>query len=134
MKYGIIYAVLIMVLGFIIMQIFPGKLLSIFEATPLMMEMGIPAIRIISTSFLFAGFCIACSSIFQAFGKGFLSMMISIVRQLLVLLPVAFLMSLSGNITMVWLAWPIAELFSLLLSILFLVNVNRKIIRPMADE
>ncbi|MBO5238195.1 MAG: MATE family efflux transporter [Lachnospiraceae bacterium] len=134
MKYGIIYAVLIMVLGFIIMQIFPGKLLSIFEATPLMLEMGIPAIRIISTSFLFAGFCIACSSIFQAFGKGFLSMMISIVRQLLVLLPVAFLMSLSGNITMVWLAWPIAELFSLLLSILFLVNVNRKIIRPMTDE
>lgn len=131
MRYGIIYAVAIMVIGLIVMQTIPGRLLSIFDASDTMLAMGIPAIRIISISFAFAGFCIAVSSIFQAFGKGFLSMLVSIVRQLVVLLPVAYLLSLSGNVGLVWWSFPIAELFSLTLSAIFLVRVNRTIVQQL---
>lgn len=133
MRYGIFYAVGIMVIGLIIMQVFPGQLLGIFDASADMLKLGIPAIRIISISFVFAGFCIAGLSIFQAFGKGFLSMVVSIVRQLLVLVPVAYLFSLSGDVNLVWWAFPIAEIFSLTLTIIFLIQVNRKIVHPMED-
>lgn len=133
MRYGILYAVGIMTLGLMVMQIFPRQLLGIFEASDYMLELGIPAIRTISISFLFAGFCIAGSSIFQAFGKGFLSMIVSIVRQLLVLLPVAYLLSLTNRVGMVWLAFPIAEIAALMITVLFLLRVNRSIVQPMAD-
>ncbi len=130
-RYGVIYAVSIMVFGMIIMQMFPAQLLSIFDASEEMLAMGIPAIRTISISFIFAGFCIACASVFQAFGKGFFSMVVSVIRQLVVLLPVAFLLSLTDNVDMVWWAFPIAEVFAVILSGLFLYIVIKKIVRPM---
>ena len=133
MRYGSIFAVGIMTVGFIILQLFTKQLLMIFKPTDYMLELGIPAIRIISCSFIFAGFGIASSSIFQAFGKGFLSMMVSIVRQLIVLLPVAYLLSLTGKVGFVWWAFPIAEVFAVVLSTVFLINVNRKIVRPMEE-
>lgn len=133
MRYGILYAVGIMVIGLMIMQVFPKQLLGIFEASDYMLELGIPAIRIISISFVFAGFGIAGSSIFQAFGKGFLSMMVSIVRQLLVLLPVAYLLSLTNHVGMVWWAFPIAEIAALVITAIFLIRVNRNIVQPMDD-
>ena len=98
-----------------------------------MLELGIPAIRIISISFVFAGFGIAGSSIFQAFGKGFLSMVVSIVRQLVVLLPAAYLLSLTKQVGLVWWAFPIAEVIAFTITLIFLLRVNRRIVQPMAE-
>ena len=85
-----------------------------------MLFIGVPALRIISISFLLAGYCIVCGSVFQAFGRGVLSLSISVARQLLALLPIAFLFSLSGNVNLIWFAFPLAELVSLTLSTIFL--------------
>ena len=133
MRYGIFYAVGIMLVGLIIMQAIPEQLLQIFHASSYMMQIGVPAIRIISLSFLCAGFGIAGSSIFQAFGKGFLSMLVSIARQLLVLVPVAYLLSRLGRVELVWWAFPIAEIIAVIMTVCFLVHINRTIVHPMEE-
>ncbi len=127
-KSSAMLAVVIMLLGFGAMQLFPAPLLSIFNASEHMLAIGVPALRTISFSFIFAGYCIVMGSVFQALGNGVYSMITSIVRQIVVLLPVAFLLSLAGNVDLVWLSFPIAELFSLTLSTVFLVKINKKII------
>ena len=127
-KSSVVVAVCIMLIGLAVMQIFPAQLLSIFNASEHMLSIGVPALRLISLSFIFAGYCIIMGSVFQALGNGWYSMITSVVRQLLVLLPVAFLLSLTGNINLVWLSFPIAELFSLTLSTVFLFMINKKII------
>lgn len=129
MKISIIYAVCIMIIGFTIIQIYPDKLLSIFNASKSMIDIGIPALKIISLSFLFAGFCIIVGSVFQALGEGVLSMIVSIARQLVVLLPVAYLFSKTGNLNMIWWAFPIAEIASVVLSVIFLKRTYNKIIK-----
>ena len=127
-KSSVILAVCIMVTGLMVMQIFPIQLLGIFNASEHMLSIGVVALRLISLSFVFAGYCIIMGSVFQALGNGVYSMIVSIVRQLVVLLPVAYLFSLTGNLDMVWMAFPIAELFSLTLSTVFLIKINKKII------
>ena len=127
-KSSVILAVCIMVTGLMVMQIFPTQLLGIFNASEHMLSIGVVALRLISLSFVFAGYCIIMGSVFQALGNGVYSMIVSIVRQLVVLLPVAYLFSLTGNLDMVWMAFPIAELFSLTLSTVFLIKINKKII------
>ncbi len=129
MKISIIYAVCIMIIGFTIIQIYSDKLLSIFNASKSMIDIGIPALKIISLSFLFAGFCIIVGSVFQALGEGVLSMIVSIARQLVVLLPVAYLFSKTGNLNMIWWAFPIAEIASVVLSVIFLKRTYNKIIK-----
>ena len=119
-KLGTLYAVLMMVAGFAVFQLAPATLLSLFEAGEEMLAIGVPALRTISFSFLLAGYCIVCSSVFQAFGRGVWSLMTSLTRQLFVLLPVAFLLAQTGNLNLVWLSFPIAELASTTLSSLFL--------------
>lgn len=131
LKLSVMYAVGIMFIGLLIMQIFPAQLFSLFEASEEMLAIGVPALRIISTSFLFAGYCIVSGSVFQALGHGFLSMINSIARQLLVLLPVAYLLSLSGNLNLIWLSYPIAELVSLTLSSVFLYKIYKQVIKPL---
>ncbi len=131
MKLAITYAVAIMFVGFLVMQIFPAQLFSLFEASADMLAIGVPALRIISISFLFAGFCIIAGSTFQALGNGMLSMIVSIARQLVVLLPVAYLLSLTGNLNLIWLSFPIAELMSVALSGLFLYKIYKKVIKPL---
>lgn len=133
-KLSIMYAVAIMVVGFALMQMIPDKLLLLFDASETMISIGVPALRSISTSFLFAGFCIVCGSVFQALGNGVYSMVVSITRQLVVLLPVAYLLSKIGEINYVWLAFPVAEVFSLTLSAVFLVRIYRKIIKHIGEE
>ncbi len=133
-KLSIAYAVAIMFVGFVLMQIIPDKLLLLFDASETMLTLGVPALRIISTSFLFAGFCIVCGSIFQALGNGVYSMVVSVTRQLIVLLPVAYLLSKLGDVSFVWWAFPIAEVFSLGLSTFFLVRIYRKIIRHIGEK
>ena len=113
------------------MQIFPVQLFSLFEASAEMLAIGVPALRFISISFLFAGFCIIAGSTFQALGNGMLSMIVSIARQLVVLLPVAYLLSLTGNLNLIWLSFPIAELMSVVLSGVFLYRMYQKVIKPL---
>ena len=133
MRLGVLYATAIMALGFAIFQVGSGVLLGFFEASDYMLEIGVPALRIISISFLLAGFCIISSSFFQALGHGVLSLIVSLVRQLVVLLPVAWLLSLSGQLMLVWWSFPFAELFSAALCIIFHRYVYRREIRPMVE-
>ena len=135
-KLSVIYAVSIMFIGLLVFQFAPQVMLDLFrsqeDSSSNMLTIGVPALRIISLSFLFAGYAIVCSSVFQALGHGVLSLIVSVVRQLLVLLPVAFLLSRLGELSRVWWAFPIAELFSLGLSTVFLMRVFRKEIAPLS--
>ena len=134
-KLSILYAVSIMLLGFLVFQLVPDVLLSMFVAegdtTGDLLTIGVPALRTISLSFLFAGFCIVCSSVFQALGHGVLSLVVSVVRQLVVLLPAAFVLSRIRGLDTVWWSFPIAELFAVTLCALFLRRVYRKEIKGM---
>ena len=131
LKLAICYAVGIMLIGFAVFQLLPDKLLLIFEASENMLSIGVPALRIISVSFLFAGYCIVCSSMFQALGHGLLSLLVSVFRQLLVLLPSAFLLSKIGGLELVWYSFPIAEICSIFFSTYFLRHVYKKEIEPL---
>ncbi len=133
-KLSILYAVALMFIGFAVFQIFPSQLLLLFDASDTMLSIGIPALRIISCSFLLAGFCIICGTMFQALGNGVYSMIVSIARQLVVLLPAAYLLSLTGDVTYVWFAFPIAELVSLGVSVFFLVCIYNKVIKHIGEK
>ena len=132
-KYAMIYSVSIMIVGTIIMQIFPAQLLKLFDASDNMLSIGVTALRIISIHFFFAGFDIIIISSLQALGKGLSSMLISFTRQLVVLLPVAYLLSLTGKLAAIWWAFPIAEIFCILASLFFLRRAYNAEIKPMAD-
>ena len=127
-KRSVTYAVSIMLAGLAIMHLIPDKLLLLFNAEPELLEVGVPALRTISLSFIFAGYCIIVGSVFQALGNGVYSMIVSIARQLLVLLPVAYLLSLTGHVSNIWWAFPIAELVSTSLTTFCLIRINKKII------
>ncbi|RGY99657.1 MATE family efflux transporter [Clostridium sp. AM58-1XD] len=131
---GIVCAMVIMVAGFSVFQLYTGGLLAIFNASDNMMEIGVPALRIISISFLLAGFCIICSSVFQAMSHGFLSLIVSIVRQLLVLLPSAYILAKIGGLSAIWWSFPIAELFSFGLSVLFLRRVVKRQVNTLEEK
>ncbi len=126
-RLAVICAVSYMLLGLLAFQLFPQKLLGIFNASEGMLAIGVKALRTISLSFTFAGFAIVTSSVCQALGKSVYSMFTSIGRQLVVLIPTAFLLSLSGNVDLVWWAFPIAEIVSLMLSVTFMLIVLKKL-------
>lgn len=127
----IIMAMGIMIVGALIFELFPGLLLKIFSASDVMLSIGIPAMRIIAPSFIGAALAISLSSVFQAFGKATYSMIISIVRQIVVLLPSAYLLSFTGNITLVWLCFPIAEIASIGLALYYLGKVNKTVLKTL---
>ena len=133
-KLAAVYATTIMLCGFAVFQLMPDKLLMIFSASDTMLSIGIPALRIISISFLFAGCSIVCTSLFQALGHGMLSLWISVFRQLVVLLPVAFIFARIGGLHTVWFAFPIAEAFAIIFSGVCLVHVYRKEIIPLKAQ
>ena len=133
-KLAILYAVCIMICGILTFQIFASDLMSIFQsddASGDLVSIGTVALRIISLHFVFAGFNIVCSSLFQALGHGMLSLIMSVVRQLVVLLPVAFIMSHIGGLNAVWWAFPAAEASALIMASLFLRRVYCKEIKPL---
>ena len=135
-KLSVAYACAMMLIGLAIFQFIPDVLLKIFdtgaEDMADMLTIGVPALRRISLSFVFAGFCIVMLSVFQALGHGFLSLTVSALRQLGVLLPVAFIIALTTrNVETMWFAFPIAELVSVLLSTLFMKHVYNKEIKNM---
>ena len=125
-KITIISAVSIMTLGLAVFETIPQVLLSFFNASEYMLEIGIPALRIIALHFLLAGFCIIAGSVCQAIGNPFYSLVVSVCRQLVVLLPAAWLLSKTGRLELVWLAFPIAELVSFTLSAIFLGKTMKK--------
>ncbi len=127
-KLSMLYAVGIMSIGTLIFQCIPDKLFLLFDASDHMLAMGVPALRIISIHFPLAGICIIGGSMFQALGNAVYSMITSICRQLLVLLPAAWLLARLGNVDYVWWSFPIAEIASLALNILFLIKINKDII------
>lgn len=127
-KYSVIYALIIMTAGTLAFWLFTDKLLLLFAASDHMMSMGIPALRIISIHFPIAAFCIIIGSVFQALGRAVYSMINSIMRQVVVLLPVAYLLSLTGEVNNVWWSFPIAELMSFTVTMLFLIKINKDII------
>lgn len=128
---AMVYAECIMLIGLLVFKLKPDLLLSFFNASPEMLAIGEPALRTISWSFLVAGICIISSSTFQALGNGLYSLAISFGRQLVVLLPAAYLLSLTGNIHAVWWSFPIAEVASLALPLTFMYKINQKIFIPL---
>ncbi len=134
MKLAICYAVAIMALGVVIMQSIPDKLLMLFDASETMLEIGVPALRIISVHFVVAAFCIVTGSVFQALGYAWYSMINSICRQLVVLLPVAYLLSLTGNLRNIWWSFPIAEVVSAALTMVFLIRLWKKVISRIGEN
>ncbi len=132
-RLSVLTAVGIMLLGVFMFEVFPSQLLRIFDADAAMLRDGVPAFRIIATSYLFAGFCIIAGSVFQAIGNPMHSLVVSICRQLLVLLPAAYLLSLTRRLELVWLSYPIAEVFSLLLSVYFLKKTMKAMHEQFGD-
>jgi putative MATE family efflux protein len=132
-KFSLMYAVGIMLIGTAVFNIFPEGLLKIFNASPDMLSLGVPALRIISLHFLFAPFCVVSLSVFQALGNGIASLTVVVSRQLILLLPIAWLMSLSGNVNAIWWAFPITEMGALVLCGIFMTRVYAKKIKVFSD-
>ena len=133
-RLAVFYAECIMLVGFCIFQFLPDTLLGLFAASDAMLAIGVPALRIICPHFLLAGAGIVLSSVFQALGNGVFSLTVSICRQLVVLIPAAWLLSRTGEVNMVWWAFIIAEVVSLALSLVFMARINRTVIVPLSEK
>ena len=136
-KRSALYACCIMVFGTVLFWAIPDTLLRLFDASDVMLAAGIPALRIISLSFCMAGACIALGSSFQALGKSMYSMITSIVRQLVFLIPIAYVLARYGasvgNSDLVWWCYPLAEIFSLTLTLVFFSRMYKTIIAPLPE-
>ena len=133
-KWGSIIAVIIMASGTILFWALPAELLGIFNASEQMLAIGVPALRTISLCFIPAALGIVFSSAFQALGKGFSSLFISILRQLIVILPVSLAFAvLTHDLTVVWYAFPIAETFSLIASVLIYAKLYRNVLMGLPE-
>lgn len=132
-KLSLITAFCLTFVGFVCFEGIPQVLLGMFNASKDMLKIGVPALRIIGIHYLIAWFCIICCTIFQALGKAVFSMIVSIMRQLVVLIPAAYILSKLGGLHAVWWSFPIAEIVSLAVSLTFLIIVNRNIISKIPD-
>lgn len=132
-KLAVLFAVIIMSVGTVIFELFPAQLFALFNASEHMLSMGVPALRIIAVHFPIAAVCIVIGTVFQSLGNGVYSMINSIMRQIVVLLPAAYLLSLTGNVNNVWWSFPIAEMMSLIVTMFFLVKINKDIISQVPD-
>lgn len=135
-KLSIGYAFALLLIGMIIFQLIPDKFIMLFANESNMehlLSMGVPALRTISIHFPIASLCIICLSVFQALGKGVLSMLVSFCRQLIVLVPVAFLLSLTQHVSNVWFAFVLAECISFTLSVFTFRYVYKTIIKPLGE-
>jgi len=133
-KYSMCYAFLLMFLGFLTFELIPGGLLGMFDASEEMLAIGIKALRTIGVHFLIAWYCIIAGSVFQAVGNGVYSLIVSVARQLVILIPAAYILAGIGGLDFVWWAFPIAELMSLCVSTIFLVITWKKVISRVPDN
>ncbi len=133
----LLFGVLFMCIGTAVFFCVPGFLLRLFDADELMLSIGIPALRIIASSFLGAAVCISISSVYQALGKGVYSMIVSIIRQLGLLIPAAYILARlgqsTGNQDLVWLSFPLAEALAVLVTLFFYRRIRRRIIDPLPE-
>ncbi|MDD5950092.1 MAG: MATE family efflux transporter [Lachnospiraceae bacterium] len=132
-KFSMGVAFILMLIGFAAFELIPQSLLAMFDASEDMLAIGCQALRIIALHFLIAWFCIIAGTVFQALGKAVYSMIVSIMRQLVVLVPAAYILAKFGGLEAVWWAFPIAELMSFVVSTICLVNIYRKIIKPLPE-
>lgn len=132
-KFSMGVAFILMLIGFAAFELIPQALLAMFDASEDMLAIGCQALRIIALHFLIAWFCIIAGTVFQALGKAVYSMIVSIMRQLVVLVPAAYILAKFGGLEAVWWAFPIAELMSFVVSTICLVNIYRKIIKPLPE-
>ena len=133
-KLAAIAGLVIMLVGLAAFQFIPEVLLGIFNPSAEFMAMGVRALRTISWCFPVAAVCIILGSTFQALGTGIYSTMVSLCRQMLVLLPAAYLLSLLGDVNLVWWAYPIAEGMGLAVTLFFFLRNYRKLIKPLYNE
>lgn len=131
-KLSTVYAMGIMLVGFLIFQAFPKQLLCLFNASEDMLRIGIPALRIISINFIFAGFCVIASSVLQALENGMLSLVVSAVRQLIAILPLAFIFGQVFGVNAIWFAFPVSEIIAVILSAMFMKKVYNEAIKPIS--
>jgi len=134
LKYGYIIAFLLTFIGFVGFMAVPDKLLALFDASEDMLTIGIPALRTIAFHYLIAWYCIITGSLFQAVGKAMYSLYVSIARQLVVLLPAAYILAKIGGLSLIWWSFPIAELMSALISTICLILVLKNVINRMTFE
>lgn len=130
-KIGCCAAFGMMVIGIAVFNLIPGTLLRFFNASEDMLAIGIPALRTISISYLMAGFCIVIGSVFQALGNGIYSLIVSVCRQLVVLLPSAFILAKAFGLNAVWWSFPIAEIMSILVSLILFKRIYKQKIQPL---
>jgi len=131
LKFAMSLAVGIMLCGTLVFHLVPQALLGMFNASEEMLRIGVPALRIISLSFGLAGACIAMGSIFQAFSYSYYSLIVSVGRQLVVLIPVAMFLASFGEVTLIWWAFPIAELMSTVLSVIFFLRLYNRTVKTL---
>lgn len=133
LRFSCSIAVVIMLLGTLLMWLAPEQMLRLFDAKEEMMGIGIPALKIISTHFVLAGISINLGACFQALGKSYFSMIVSFARQIIVLLPVAYFLAKTGELNNVWFAFPIAELMSVIVTLICFFHVYKNIIKPIGN-
>ena len=133
-KMSLVVSFCLMFIGFLGFELIPDKLLGLFEASTAMLTIGVPALRIIGIHFLIAWFCIIAGTVFQSLGKAVYSMVVSVMRQLVVLIPAAYLLAHFGGLHATWWSFPIAESMSLAVSTIFLMRIYKKIIKPLPDK
>ena len=131
-RFGALYASCFMLLGLLAFQLLPAQLLSIFSPSEMMLSIGVKALRRISWHFIFAGFCIVAGSACQALDCSLYSLFVSVLRQVLALIPAAWLLSLTGDVNNVWWCFPIAEIVSVIASAFFLRSALRKMERTLS--
>ena len=132
-KVSMVTAFCLLLIGFLAFELVPQVLLALFDPSPDMITIGVPALRIIGVHFLIAWFCIIAGTVFQALGWAFFSLIVSVMRQLVVLVPAAYILAKLGGLHVVWWAFPIAELMSCIVSTTCLILIYRKVIKPLPD-
>lgn len=132
-KVSLVTAFCLTFIGFVLFESIPQALLGLFNASDDMLKIGVPALRTIGVHYLIAWFCIIAGTVFQALGKAVLSMVVSIMRQLVVLVPAAYLLAKFGGLHMVWWSFPIAEVMSFIVSLTFLIKIWNDIIKDIPE-
>ena len=135
MKVALVYAIVIMTVGMIAFMLMPGTLMGLFESEGAseLTEIGVVALRTISTHFILAAIGITLSTVFQAVGRGSYSLIMSLCRQLIVLLPAAWLLSRLGGLNAIWWSFPIAEAISLTICLILFRKCDREMLRPLGE-
>ncbi len=134
MNYAYKIAAFFMLLAILAFELLPAQLLKLFDASDSMLSIGVPALRIIGIHFLAAWFCIITGSFFQAMGKAVYSLYVSICRQLVILLPVAYILSKIGGLSAIWWSLAIAEVMSVVITLICRKKVFANIIDLMPEN